>query len=106
MINKYAHIENNLVTNIIICEDSEILSLPGKYIKETNETNKAEIGYEYVFEKNKFKAFQPYPSWILNENTMLWESPIEIPSDAEISSFGTVMGYSWNEEDQVWIKIF
>lgn len=102
---KYAQIENNIVVNVIICEDSEIESIPGTYIKITEETNNAQIGYEYVAEKNKFKSHQPYPSWILNEDTLIWECPTQIPEGAEISPFGTVIGYVWNEEAQSWGQV-
>lgn len=93
MTNIYAKIENNIVTNIIVCSDSEISSQSGIHIKVTELTNKAGIGYEYDFEKNKFKAPQPYESWTLNEETLLWEAPIAKPEGATI----------WNEADQSWI---
>ena len=82
-----------------------MLSLPGFHIKITEDTNNAFIGYEYVGEKNKFKSPQPYPSWTLNENTFLWECPVEKPEDAEVSIFGTIIGYRWDEESQSWISI-
>jgi hypothetical protein len=93
MISTYAKIEENIVTNLILCSDSEIGSQSGMHIKVTDSTNKAGIGYEYNSEKNKFKAPQPYESWTLNEDTLLWEAPVSKPEGATI----------WNEEDQSWI---
>lgn len=102
---RYAQIENNIVVNVIICEDSEIESLPGIYIKITEETNNAQIGYEYISEKNKFKSSQPYPSWVFDENSCKWNPPVAIPEGAEFTQFGTVIGYSWNEESQEWVSL-
>jgi len=105
-MSKYAKINlENIVENIIVCEDSQISTLSGNYIKETENTNRAEIGYEYSLEKNKFKAHQPYESWTLNEETLIWEAPVQIPEGAEISPFGTVIGYRWDEDSQGWISL-
>jgi hypothetical protein len=93
MISTYAKIEENIVTNLILCSDSEIGSQSGMHIKVTDSTNKSGIGYEYDSDKNKFKAPQPYESWTLNEDTLLWEAPVAKPEGATI----------WNEEDQYWI---
>jgi hypothetical protein len=105
MINKYAKIEDGIVVNTIVCEDSEITSQNGLHIKVDSTTNPASIGYEYDSVKNKFKSHQQYPSWVLNEDTLLWESPVEKPADAEISQYGTLIGYRWNEESQQWDKV-
>jgi len=104
-MSKYAKIEDGIVTNVILCDDSEISTQVGHHIKVTDLTNNAEIGYEYVTEKNKFKSPQPYPSWTLNEDTFLWECPVEKPEGAEVSIFGTVIGYRWDEESQSWVNI-
>lgn len=94
----YAKINSeNIVENVIICEDSQINTLDGKYIKVTSETNEALCGYLYFEEKNKFESPQPYPSWILNEETLIWESPSgPKPSDGF---------YRWDEEEKTWKKL-
>lgn len=88
----YAKIENGIVTNTIICDDSNISSLNGEYIKQTELTNVAEIGYPYNYQKGKFESPQPYPSWILKED-LTWESPLG-PKPAGI--------VRWDEENQEW----
>lgn len=93
MINTYAKVENGIVVNIILCTDSEISSQNGVYFKVTDNTNIAVIGYEYDADKNKFKAPQPFESWTLNEDTLLWEAPVARPEGALI----------WNESNQSWI---
>lgn len=101
----YAKIENGIVVNTILCDDSQILSQSGTHIKITEETNNAGIGYEYVAEKNKFKAPQPYPSWILDEDTILWNPPVALPSGTTLNNSGILEGYRWDEENQEWIAL-
>jgi hypothetical protein len=59
--------------------------------------NHASIGYTYDEDRDAFIPKKPYNSWILNEQTCLWESPIPIPSDASIDK-----RYQWNEQIQNW----
>jgi hypothetical protein len=59
--------------------------------------NHAGIGYTYDEDRDAFIPKKPYNSWILNEQTCLWESPIPVPSDASIDK-----RYSWNETTQNW----
>ena len=59
--------------------------------------NHASIGYTYDEDRDAFIPKKPYNSWILNEQTCNWESPIPLPSDASIDK-----RYSWNEEIKNW----
>lgn len=59
--------------------------------------NFASIGYTYDKDRDAFIPPQPYPSWVLNEQTCNWDSPIPYPNDGSI--------YSWNEGTQVWDKV-
>lgn len=59
--------------------------------------NYAGIGFSYDSTRDAFIPPQPYPSWILNEDTCLWECPIAYPNDNKI--------YEWNETDQQWDEI-
>jgi len=56
--------------------------------------NFAGKGYVYNENKDAFIPQKPYESWILNENTCLWEAPVPYPNDGKI--------YFWNEETQNW----
>lgn len=56
--------------------------------------NHASIDYIYNEIKDAFIPPKPYNSWILNETTCLWESPIPHPSDNK--------AYYWNEETLSW----
>jgi hypothetical protein len=64
----------NVVENIIVCDDFTISSMPGTYIKITENTNDTSIGYTYLTVENKFIKPKPYESWVLNDN-FDWESP-------------------------------
>ena len=56
--------------------------------------NYASIGYTYDSVRDAFIPPKPYNSWVLNEDTCQWESPVEFP-DANNR-------YNWNEENQEW----
>lgn len=94
MINTYAQIENGIVINTILCEDSQISTLNGDYVKVTESTNIPEFGFPYNVEKQKFESPQPYNSWTLNADTLIWESP-----DGPKPTDGF---YRWNEETLKW----
>jgi hypothetical protein len=44
-----------------------------------------------------FYAPQPYPSWILNTSTFLWEAPVPYPNDGK--------AYYWDEATQSWVLV-
>jgi hypothetical protein len=56
--------------------------------------NHASIGYTYDEDRDAFIPKKPFNSWILNEDTCLWESPIPYPQDGSM--------YKWNEQNQSW----
>jgi hypothetical protein len=57
--------------------------------------NYAGIGYTYDATRDAFIPPQPYASWVLNDNTCLWESPVPYPDDGE--------RYAWDEDQQQWV---
>ena len=59
--------------------------------------NYAGIGYTYDSIRDAFIAPKPFSSWILNEDTCTWESPIPMPTDDKI--------YTWNESAQDWEEV-
>jgi hypothetical protein len=74
------------------------------YNSETNEPdpdqskayrkNFAGIGFSYDESRDAFIPPKSYPSWILDEFSCLWNSPVAYPNDGQI--------YVWNEETQEW----
>jgi hypothetical protein len=107
----WAKIENNIVTNVIVSDENFIKSLNGEWIQTSYNTkggvhlngetplrkNYAGIGYIYDRVRDAFYAQQPYPSWTLNEDTCIWDSPVPHPMDGN--------SYQWNEEELNWILI-
>jgi hypothetical protein len=59
--------------------------------------NYAGIGYTYDEAKDAFYSPKPFPSWILNETSCLWEAPVAHPTDDKM--------YTWNEAELKWDEI-
>ena len=116
----FAEIDNNnIVQRVIVAEqdyiDSGVVGNPDNWVQTSYNTrggvhyapnsnepdggvalrkNYAGIGDTYDESKDAFIAPKPHPSWILNEDTCLWETPIPYPDDGK--------RYKWNEDDQSW----
>lgn len=109
---------NNIVTFVTVGRDedenreNEISEQTGDTYKRTSyntyggvhalggtpfRKNYAGIGYTYDETRDAFIPPQPYPSWVLNEDTCLWEPPVAHPDDGNM--------YQWNEETQTWDQI-
>lgn len=59
--------------------------------------NYAGIGYSYDAERDAFIPPKPFESWVLNEDSCLWEAPVAHPNDGGF--------YNWNEETQEWVAV-
>jgi len=59
--------------------------------------NYAGIGYTYDPTRDAFIPPQPFPSWILNESTCLWNAPTPMPTDGQ--------RYNWDEPTTSWVVI-
>ena len=58
--------------------------------------NYAGIGYTYDYVLDAFIPPKPFFSWILNEQTCLWESPTPVPNDGKM--------YMWDENTLSWVE--
>ncbi len=56
--------------------------------------NFASIGDIYDETRDAFYTTRPYASWILNEETCVWEAPVDYPDDGK--------RYSWDEVSTSW----
>ena len=56
--------------------------------------NFAGIGFNYDKDGDFFYDNQPYPSWVLNKTSGVWEAPKTLPSDGK--------EYVWNEKTKDW----
>jgi hypothetical protein len=65
--------------------------------------NYAGIGYTYDAGRDAFIPPKPYASWVLNETTCLWESPVPYPTD--VGTEENPKRYSWDEATTSWILI-
>ncbi len=60
--------------------------------------NHAGIGYTYDEDRDAFIPKKPFNSWILNEDTCLWNAPVAMPTtELEDNQY-----YSWNESIVNW----
>ena len=59
--------------------------------------NAAGIGYTYDVTRDAFIPPQPFPSWVLNEDTCLWDAPTPMPTDGQF--------YCWDEPTTSWVMI-
>ena len=111
----FAKVEDGIVTQVIVAEaeffDTFVDSSPGEWIQTSYNThggvhsegetplrkNYAGVGFTYDSVRDAFIAPQPYPSWILVEDTCQWTAPVAYPDDEK--------QYSWNEETETWDEI-
>jgi hypothetical protein len=107
----YAKIENGIVTQVIVadgpdwCEDN----LGGEWIQTSynmqggvhlggkRPLNKNYAGIGYTFDGVGFAPPQPYPSWLMDSETYLWNAPTPMPTDGA--------RYLWDEETLAWVEI-
>jgi hypothetical protein len=57
--------------------------------------NYAGIGYTYDSARDAFIPPQPFPSWVLNEETCLWGALVAMPTDGQF--------YNWDEATTSWV---
>jgi hypothetical protein len=111
----FAKVRDGLVVEVIVAEpeffETFIDSSPGEWIQTSYNThggqhtlggtplrkNYAGIGYSYDRQKDAFIPPKPYTSWILNEDTCLWDAPVAMPTDGK--------QYSWDEATTNWVEI-
>ncbi len=110
----FAKVVDGKVTQVIVAEkeffDTFVDSSPGTWLQTSYNThgnqhpegrplrgNYAGIGYNYDATNDVFYAPQPFPSWILNNTTWLWEAPVAMPTDNKL--------YKWNESITNWEEV-
>jgi len=114
-MSSYAKVNNGIVVQVISAEadffNTFVDSTPGEWIQTSYNThggvhsngeiplrmNYAGIGYTYDSERDAFIAPQPFPSWILNEDTCQYDSPVPYPTDDKM--------YEWDEETTNWKEV-
>ncbi len=59
--------------------------------------NYAGIGFTYDEDRDAFIPPKPFESWVLDEDTCLWQAPVPYPTDGA--------EYEWDEETQEWTAV-
>lgn len=59
--------------------------------------NYAGIGYYYDEQRDAFIPPQPFASWLLDDETCLWRSPVAMPTDGK--------PYQWDETSLSWVAV-
>lgn len=120
----FAKVLNEQVVNVIVAEqeffDTFVDSTPGNWIQTSYNThggihynpetgqpsedqskalrkNYAGIGYSYDVQRDAFIPPQPYASWLLDEDTCLWNAPTPMPIDDK--------KYTWDEPTLSWVEV-
>ena len=65
--------------------------------------NYAGLGYTYDAGRDAFIPPKPYNSWVLNEDTCLWDAPVAMPEDAGTGE--PPKRYTWDEETTSWVLV-
>jgi len=65
--------------------------------------NYAGIGYTYDEQRDAFIPPKPYNSWVLNENTCLWDAPVPYPAD--VGTPENRKEYRWDEPTISWVQV-
>jgi hypothetical protein len=108
--------KNNIVTQVLVGNNAEpdegyqwlIDNLGGTWVQTSYNTrhgvhelgktplrkNFAAIGYTYDKELDAFIPPKPFASWVLDEKTCTWKSPIPIPTDGKV--------YLWDDNSTSW----
>ena len=110
----YAKVVDSKVVQVIVAEPefftTFVDSSPGQWIQTSYNThggqhpegrplrkNFAGIGYTYDAVRDAFIPPQPFASWLLNDDTCLWEAPVAMPADGK--------AYEWDEATTSWKEL-
>ena len=116
--------ENNIVTQVIVVDNADITDphtgqedeilgvafckklLGGKWV-QTSYNSKirkryAGIGYSYNTALDVFVPPKPHDSWVLNNETADWESPVGPAPELTEEEQGAGSLYVWDEETTSW----
>ena len=117
----FAKVVDGIVSQVIVAEpeffDTFVDSSPGEWVQTSYNTrggvhygpdgqpdggealrkNYAGIGFSFDRTRDAFIPPKPFPSWVLDEDSCLWESPVPYPNDGEM--------YTWDEATGDWVLV-
>ena len=103
----FAKVESGVVTKVIVATQAEIntenhgdsfLWVQTSYNRNFRK-NFGGVGSTYDKTRGAFMTEQPYPSWLLDEDTCQWNAPTPNPTDDL-----TVEAFEWDEDTVSWVK--
>jgi len=109
----FAKVIDGIVTEVLVIEqdviDTGLFGDPALWVQTSYNTfggqhpegrplrkNYAGIGFTYDAERDAFYAPQPFPSWVLDEETCWWDAPTPHPDDGK--------PYYWDEATLAWVE--
>lgn len=110
----FAKVVDGKVTQVIVAEpeffNTFVDSSPGAWVQTSYNThgnqhtlggtplrgNFAGIGYTYDAVRDAFIPPTPHASWVLDEDTCLWNAPVAMPTDGV---------YEWDEATTAWKEV-
>jgi hypothetical protein len=105
----FAKVEDGLVTQVIVADSQQWCeaNLGGTWVQTSYNThgnqhpegrplrkNYAGIGYHW--DGTGFYAPQPFPSWIKDAETYLWDAPVPRPTEGF---------WKWDEDSLSWVEV-
>ena len=109
----FAKVENGVVTQVIVAEQGFIDTLPdaASWLQTSYNTykgkhalggvpfrkNYAGIGHTYDAQRDAFIPAKRFESWVLDEDTCVWEPPVPYPDDGKT--------YDWDESTTSWVLV-
>ena len=111
----FAKVKDGFVEQVIVAEpeffNTFVDTSPGQWIQTSYNThggvhtnggtplrkNYAGVGYTYNPALDAFIPPKPFTSWLLNEDTCLWDAPVLYPEDGKT--------YKWDENTTNWIEV-
>lgn len=110
---------DNIVTSVVVTDNNApnegfdwlVANFGGRWVKTSYNTfgnkhkqngiplrkNFAGIGFSYDEQRDAFIPPKPFDSWILDEETCLWEAPVSYPTDGK--------HYLWDEPTISWKEV-
>ena len=110
----FAKVIDGIVVEVLVIEqdviDTGLFGEPSLWVQTSYNTfggqhpegrplrkNYAGIGFTYDVGRDAFIAPQPFPSWLLGEDTCLWDAPTPYPDDGKL--------YTWDEATLAWVEV-
>jgi len=111
----FAKVNNGIVEQVIVAEpeffETFVDTSPGQWIQTSYNTrggvhtnggtplrkNFAGIGFTYDAGRDAFIPPKPFSSWLLNDDTCLWDAPVAMPTEGG--------PYKWDESTLSWTEV-